>query len=415
MKDVGDATRVRLRDYVDLLTGFPFKSKDFLESGETRLVRGDNVAPGQLSWNRVKFWDTADSDFGHYALSVGDVVVAMDRPWIEAGLKACRVGPDDTPSLLVQRVARLRAKGGLDQRFLYYLILTPAFTHHIKSISTGTAIPHISARQIGEFEFTIPPLDEQRRIAGVLGALDDLIEANSREADKLDALADALGSRFLASLSETAYVPITELANVSKGYSYKSAELIPGQGSWLVNLKNVARGAKFNIAGVKPLAGSPKPQHLVDDGDIIVAQTDLTQARDVIGRAVRVRRGTLHGELVASLDLVVVRPKEEYLREYLLASLRSPRFLDYALGRCNGTTVLHMAAGTVQQFDVPLPDTTSLTEMASTVEPLRAAASAARLEAEGLVGTRDELLPLLLSGRVRVSEVVSDVENLAGT
>ena len=60
------------------------------------------------------------------------------------------------------------------------------------AIQTGTAVPHISAQQIKEFEVALPPLDEQHAIAGVLGALDDKIEQNRRTARTLEHLARAI-------------------------------------------------------------------------------------------------------------------------------------------------------------------------------------------------------------------------------
>ncbi|MDP9312352.1 MAG: restriction endonuclease subunit S [Chloroflexota bacterium] len=102
----------------------------------------------------------------------------MDRPWIEAGLKYAAVSEHDLPCLLVQRVARLRARKDLDQRYLRYIIGSANFTNYILGVQTGTAVPHISGNQIKQFKFFRPSLPEQQAIASVLGALDDKIELN---------------------------------------------------------------------------------------------------------------------------------------------------------------------------------------------------------------------------------------------
>ena len=117
---------------------------------------------------------------------------AMDRPWIEAGLKYAAISKHDLPCLLVQRTARLRGGPKLDIGFLRYLIGSLEFTQHIHAITTGTAVPHISGRQIKDFAFTLPPLAEQKAIAAVLGALDDKIELNRRMNATLEAMARAL-------------------------------------------------------------------------------------------------------------------------------------------------------------------------------------------------------------------------------
>ena len=81
----------------------------------------------------------------------------MDRPWIEAGLKYAQVTECDLPCLLVQRTSCLRAKNGFDQDFLRYLISSYDFVQYVKLVQTGTAVPHISGKQILDFEFQLPP------------------------------------------------------------------------------------------------------------------------------------------------------------------------------------------------------------------------------------------------------------------
>ncbi|RKH60524.1 restriction endonuclease subunit S [Corallococcus aberystwythensis] len=185
---------VQLGDVVNLLTGFPFKSQFYTESpADPRLLGGDNIVQGSLRWEKVRRWPLAMTDgLDQYWLHEGDVVLAMDRPWIEAGLKRAAVGPHDLPALLVQRTARLRGTDELDTKFLRFLIGSREFTQHILAVQTGTAVPHISPSQIKEFQFALPPLEEQRTIAEVLGTIDDKIEFNRRMNQTLEAMAQTL-------------------------------------------------------------------------------------------------------------------------------------------------------------------------------------------------------------------------------
>ena len=143
---------VRLGDYSDIQMGFAFKSKDFSEQEVgPRLLLGANVAPGRADWGKLRFWPAAElEDLDRYQLAAGDVVLAMDRPWIPAGLKVLRIDSADLPCLLVQRVARLRGSESLDTRFLYLLLSHPAFTVYILGVQTGSTVPHISGRQIAD-------------------------------------------------------------------------------------------------------------------------------------------------------------------------------------------------------------------------------------------------------------------------
>ena len=151
----------------DLLSGFPFKSARYTNSEkDVRLLRGDNIVQGSLRWDDVKRWPASDTaEYKRYELTTGDVVLAMDRPWVKAGLKRAQISFDDLPCLLVQRTARLRGNGSMNNRFLVYLISSGAFTQHILGLQTGIGVPHISGQQIRDFQFLKPPVKEQLHIA----------------------------------------------------------------------------------------------------------------------------------------------------------------------------------------------------------------------------------------------------------
>ena len=164
-----------LGEEIDLLAGFAFKSSQYTDADDdVRLLRGDNIVQGSLRWADVKKWSNTDTaEYGRYELRTGDIVLAMDRPWVKAGLKRAMILESDLPCLLVQRTARIRAGRQLDRRFLMYLIGSGDFTRHILGIQTGIGVPHISGQQIKDFQFVMPPLAEQRRIAAKLDKLQE--------------------------------------------------------------------------------------------------------------------------------------------------------------------------------------------------------------------------------------------------
>ncbi len=185
---------VRLGDVADMLSGYPFKSDRYTsDNSGIRLIRGDNIVQGSLRWDGVKRWPASQATaHAGYELAPDDVVLAMDRPWIEAGLKYATIRENDCPALLVQRVTRLRKTDRLDGRYLSYVIGSSAFTQHVLAVQTGTAVPHISGGQIKAFEFALPAMATQLAVASILAALDDKIELNRRMNETLEASARAL-------------------------------------------------------------------------------------------------------------------------------------------------------------------------------------------------------------------------------
>ena len=165
-----------LAEEADLLTGFPFSSSDYMDSG-VRLLRGSNVKRGVIDWADAitKYWPVVKPDIARYELREGDLVIAMDGALV--GRSYAVISTEDLPALLVQRVARLRSSE-IDQGLLAFWVGSDAFVRHVDLVKTHTAIPHISSRDIGNFVLAVPrkPV-EQRSIAAALSDVDALIKS----------------------------------------------------------------------------------------------------------------------------------------------------------------------------------------------------------------------------------------------
>ena len=75
----------------------------------------------------------------------------------------CRV-QDDVPSLLLQRVARVRPFEELNAKFALLLLSGRSFSDYLAPIFTGISVPHVSPEQIGAFRLALPSISEQVRI-----------------------------------------------------------------------------------------------------------------------------------------------------------------------------------------------------------------------------------------------------------
>lgn len=171
-------TATTIGQHADVLTGFAFKSADYTSNeNDVKLLRGDNVAPHGLRWRDVKrFPEVRSNEVSRYQLRAGDFVVAMDRTWLPSGVKIAEVTQADLPCLLVQRVARLRAKDTLHQGLMKQFFSGHQFDQYVQAVQTETAVPHISPADLRDYPIKLPPLPEQRRIAEILSNWDRAIE-----------------------------------------------------------------------------------------------------------------------------------------------------------------------------------------------------------------------------------------------
>ncbi len=174
-----DFAETTLADEIDLVAGYAFPSKGYTDAADgIRLLRGDNIMQGYLRWDDAKGWPADDVEpYARFVLKEGDVVLAMDRPWVKAGLKRAQIGPDDLPCLQLQRTARLRPRRSMSVDFLYHLTGSKSFSRHLLSVQTGLGVPHISGKQIESFRFMLPSPNEQKTITS---KLDDLQQRTER-------------------------------------------------------------------------------------------------------------------------------------------------------------------------------------------------------------------------------------------
>lgn len=195
------------------------------------------------------------------------------------------------------------------------------------------------------------------------------------------------------------------MATLTKGVSYRSTDLVDGADTALVTLKSVRRGGGYRSDGLKPYVGPYKAQQQVSPGDVVVAQTDVTQAAEVIGRAARVCAEPSFRVSVASLDLIVIHPiTSDVSREFLYLLLSDDDFHDYAVSYTNGTTVLHLDSSALRTYPLPLPPVSEMRALTASVGPLFARMDVAVTETRTLTSIRDTLLSKLISGAIRVPQ-----------
>lgn len=190
-----------LGNETELLTGLAFESQYFLDSEPgIRLARGDNVKEGYFHWgDKARFWPHVTTEIEKYLLAPGDVLIGMDGS--KVGRNWTRVRHSDLPCLLVQRVARLRAKTSIGQHFIAILVGNERFQSYVDGVKTGTSIPHISGGQIKSYAFLRPPRGDNRvfhRFEATVLPLVRRQDANVVQNITLASLRDALLPKLLS-------------------------------------------------------------------------------------------------------------------------------------------------------------------------------------------------------------------------
>lgn len=121
-------------------------------------------------------------------VSAGDTILSTVRPNRRSFL-FMKMPADN---LVVSTGFAVLHPRAIDPRYLYYVVTHQRFTDYLSGHTKGAAYPVVDAETIANAEIELPPLPEQKRIASILSAYDDLIENNTRRIKILEEAAQAL-------------------------------------------------------------------------------------------------------------------------------------------------------------------------------------------------------------------------------
>ena len=117
--------------------------------------------------------------------------------------------------------AVLRAKQGVDSRFVYYLMTENSFVDYLTLVAKGSAYPAVDANDFNRAKVIIPDLPTQTRIADILSAYDDLIENNNRRIALLEQSAQELYKEWFVRFRFPGYEKVKFENGLPKGWEIK--------------------------------------------------------------------------------------------------------------------------------------------------------------------------------------------------
>lgn len=278
----------------------------------------------------------------------------------------------------------------VDSKYLYYWLVQmhrDGRTWGYQVQSTGLANFQFETFLDAE-EVRLPPLQEQRRIAGVLGALDDLIDTNRGLVAVLDAQL-RLGHRALLGKGPVAEVGLFDAFEIDFGDPFRGTGFCePGSGLPLLRIRDLKTYAP-QVWTTERIPGDT----LVQPGDLLVGMDAEFRPTFWLGEPALLNQRVCR-----------VRPRTGSVA-FAREAIRGP--LAYIEGYKTGTTVIHLNKRDLADARVQMPDPEHLAQYDSAAVPIHSAIVALDRENEALRRTRDELLPLLLSGRVSPGEVAA--------
>lgn len=278
----------------------------------------------------------------------GDLIFAKRNAY----LKRVAIADFDAVASAHSLVLRAKPENVLPE-FLPFFLMSEKFWLRAVEISVGSLSPTINWRVLAKQEFLLPPKDQQKKIAELLWAMDEVIEKNNDILESSRRSLQVFIEDFVPRRCKN-YWRLGDIISTRKGVTYKSTDYSNSKkGLPLLNLKSIERGGGFNKNGLKYFKGEYNESHLAKNDDLIVACTDLTRAGNVVGYPLH-PSVYQNKKMLLTMDLIAIEIKNhELLRDYLYYALKSQWIHWKLFANSPGTTVLHLDLKGMLNLKIP--------------------------------------------------------------
>lgn len=367
---IGEAFEINPKVSIKRGTEVPFISMDRLEPGR----RDVDAVETRTYSSGSKF-------------APGDTLMARITPCLENG-KIARYLPkgEPMPAAGSTEFMVLRGRPGITEtEFAYYFAIDPTIHDLAVTLMTGTSgRQRVDVSAFSETEVRIPNLETQRAVSSILGSLDDKIAANIEAVRTIDCLRNALWHRNLA--HGTTATPLSSLASFVNGGAFtKNAT---GTGRVVVRIAEMNGGIGNNT--VRNELDVPETK-VVRPGELLFSWSGTLMAKR-----------WPYDEAIVNQHIFKVIPDHGFPLAFLDCAIEQQLnfFKMIAVGKA--TTMGHIKRSDLDaEVQIPIQFREEDLRLA---ESLWANASALEKENMILAKTRDELLPLLMSGKITVKE-----------
>lgn len=390
-----------LRELADIQTG-PFGSQlhkeDYVADG-TPIVTVEHLGNKMFSeQNLPRVSNTDKNRLKKYVLKQGDIVFS-------------RVGSVDRCSYVDQkhdgwmfsgRCLRVRPTSEIDSEYLYYYFCLEETKQFVRNIAVGATMPSINTKLLGEVVVTFPELEQQKRISGILSAIDSKIEVNQKINDNLQQQAQALFKSWFLNYepwdgtapNSWLHGKLGDYANIKRGGSPRPIqEYLSDSGLRWLKISDVTGLQTPFIIDIK--------DHIIEEG---LKKTVFLKA----GSLVLSNSATPGIPKILDVDSCIhdgwlYFPESRFSNEYLYLYFKYIR--QQLVNLSNGSVFNNLKTDILKGYPTILPDEETLQRFDGIIKPMFLQMLNLTRESHDLMDLRDTILPRLMSGELDVSGI----------
>jgi len=387
----------RLGDICQVLNGRAYKQEELLNQGPYPVLRVGNILQGN-NW----YYSDLELPDDKYCYN-GDLLYAWScgfAPYIWKGKK----------SIYHYHIWKLKENTQIiDKLFFYYYLII--HTKYNLGGTHGSVMLHLTKKDFENQTLHLPPLDEQRRIAGILGSLDDKIELNRRLNANLEAQAQALFRSWFVDFEPFRDGPFvdSQLGKIPQGWKVGTLSEIGdviggGTPSKIVSEYYTDNG----IAWITPKDLSTNNCKFTSKGE-----TDISELGYKNSSAKLMPRGSVLFSSRAPIGYISIAKNEICTNQgfkSIVPKKAGTCFIYYFLrnntskieSMASGSTFKEASGGLMKSLEVIIPSNKILTAFEEAIQPLFNMQEHNEDENARLSALRDTLLPKLMAGEINL-------------
>jgi type I restriction enzyme S subunit len=392
------------------------KQSDYHPVGDWLFLNTSNVRPDGFDFTECQFiLDEKEKKLRKGRLSRGDIVMTTRGTIGNVGFYDDRVQYEKMRINSGMVVLRADANQILPS-FLYQVVRSNHFRAQVRALTSGAAQPQLPIRDINLIKLPIPPISQQRRIASILGAYDDLIGVNRRRIALLEEMSRRLFEEWFIHFRFPGHEDRALVRHGSLPKGWRSEEL----GAVCSEIRDAVLPA--SIESNTPYVGLehiPRRSTTLDAwgrADEVTSTKLRFQVGDVLFGKIRpyfhkVVLAPFDG--VSSSDAIVIRSRSPEFIGLVLSITSSDSFVAHSVATSNGTKMPRANWSVLARTPISVPPDALMATFNKAVISWAELAAALNGANVRLAASRDVLLPRLISDELSVSDAARELEAVA--
>lgn len=396
---------VYIKDICTVLGDGLHGTPEYDEKGDFYFINGNNLQEGHITIKK----DTkrvSQKEFLKYQKELNDRTILVSINGTIGNVAKY----NNEPCILGKSACFFNVKEDIDRNFIYYVISSPHFKKSIIQQATGTTIKNVSLKQMRDYHFLIPVnLSDQRKIAGILSALDSKIENNNKINANLEAQVEALFKSWFVDFTPFKDQPFvdSELGPIPQGWkvgklgdycecvlggtpSRSESSYWNGDIAWI----NSGEVNKFRIC---------TPSEFITSKGLDNSSTKLLPKKTTVLAITGATLGQisiLEIDSCANQSVIGIKQNDNMPYEFIYPTVKVN--IKRLLNLQTGGAQQHINKNNVQNLFIVYPPKFILQKYKEHTKCIYSKISTLCFENQRLAALRDTLLPKLMSGEIKL-------------